>query len=224
MDRSIRRAVLLRDQFTCKVCRKRTNGQVHHLLPRACGGSDALSNLMTLCGRCHMLASPIPDLILCEVLRIPPQDLSAEKAKVAAAIRRYEFTTRQEQQTGVGPDMDIAHVVTILEALAEGVDPLTGQAFPEGGPCQHPSVIRALYTAARELRRLPAGGTAPSCALANAGKPWGASEEEQLRQEFSKQLAIPEIAQRHGRTRVAILGRLMRLGLLNGGMELPAKG
>ncbi len=175
MDRSIRRAVLQRDRFTCQACRRSTKGQVHHILPRNCGGTDALNNLMTLCGRCHMLASTIPDLILCEVLRIRPQDLPAEKVKVATAIQQYEFTKRQERQTGVGPDMDIAHVVTIIEALAEGVDPLTGQAFPEGSPYQQPTVIRALYTAVRELRQLKVGGASPGGALANAGKPWGAS-------------------------------------------------
>jgi hypothetical protein len=182
-----------------------------------------LSNLMTLCGRCHMFASPIPDLILCEILQIWPQDLPIEKARVMAAIQRYEVRSRQEQQTGVGPDMDIAHVVTILETLAEGIDPLSGQAFPEDSPYQQPTVIRALYIAARELRQLQIGATASGGAPANAGKPWRASEEEQLRREFKEQLTIPEIARRHGRTRVAILGRLIRLGLLRADMELPPK-
>lgn len=224
MDRAIRRAVLQRDRFTCKACGKRTRGQIHHILPRGSGGSDALVNLMTLCGRCHMLASPIPNLILCEVLRIRPDDLPTEKAKVEVAIQRYEFTKRQEPPTGAGPDMDMTQVVTILESLAEGVDPLTGQVFPEGSAYQQPAVIRALYTAARELRQVQAGGPPPGRVLANAGKPWGAAEEEQLRREFGEQLDIPEIARRHGRTRVAILGRLMRLGLLRADMELPAKG
>ncbi len=162
-----------------------------------------------------MLASPIPDLILCEVLRIRPEDLPAEKAKVDAAIQRYALGKRQEQPGGVGKDMDIARAVAILEALAEGIDPLTREAFPEGSPCHQPTVIRALYTAVRELRHLQIQANSAGGAPANAGKPWAAAEEEQLRQEFAARLSIPDIARRHGRTRVAILGRLMRLGLLS---------
>lgn len=86
MKRSLRNAILVRDRSTCQSCRRQTNGQVHHILPRGQGGSDAPTNLMTLCGRCHMLISPIPFWVLKKVLRISEHSFLMEKARVEAAI------------------------------------------------------------------------------------------------------------------------------------------
>ena len=55
--RKTRAAVLDRDIFTCQRCSKKSgNGRaltVHHITPRVDGGSNDLSNLITLCTRCH---------------------------------------------------------------------------------------------------------------------------------------------------------------------------
>ncbi|HET6201729.1 MAG TPA: HNH endonuclease signature motif containing protein [Planctomycetota bacterium] len=52
-----RRAVLLRDGHRCVVpgCTNRLWLEVHHLVPRAAGGSNEAGNLATLCGRHHGL-------------------------------------------------------------------------------------------------------------------------------------------------------------------------
>lgn len=43
-----------RDNHTCRLCgAKKCQIQVHHILPRANGGSDKPSNLISLCGNCH---------------------------------------------------------------------------------------------------------------------------------------------------------------------------
>lgn len=54
LDENIRKAVILRDGCQC-VERGRTNCklEVHHIKPRRSNGSNALSNLITLCERCH---------------------------------------------------------------------------------------------------------------------------------------------------------------------------
>lgn len=53
----IRNTVLLRDQMTCLRCEKQFQLErflsVHHMIPRADGGSDGLYNLVTLCHPCH---------------------------------------------------------------------------------------------------------------------------------------------------------------------------
>ena len=57
----IRQQVLLRDGYRCLSCRvKVTSAQadIHHLLPRSMGGSDELSNLITLCDGCHAAHHP----------------------------------------------------------------------------------------------------------------------------------------------------------------------
>lgn len=60
MDRTQRDSIVRRDRSTCRACGKWTRGQVHHILRQGQGGSDSPRNLVTLCGRCHMLVSPIP--------------------------------------------------------------------------------------------------------------------------------------------------------------------
>lgn len=54
----IRLKVLQRDNYTCKQCGKHKSSlacylNVHHIRPISRGGSDALSNLVTLCENCH---------------------------------------------------------------------------------------------------------------------------------------------------------------------------
>ena len=59
----VRRQVLRRDGSRCLSCREKLATQdadVHHLLPRSMGGSDEMSNLVTLCDGCH--ASHHPNL------------------------------------------------------------------------------------------------------------------------------------------------------------------
>ncbi|WP_083199234.1 RecQ family ATP-dependent DNA helicase [Rhizobium sp. AC44/96] len=56
-----RRLVLARDGFKCVSCStklKSRDADVHHLLPRSMGGSDELSNLVTLCDGCHAAHHP----------------------------------------------------------------------------------------------------------------------------------------------------------------------
>ncbi|MBY5462090.1 RecQ family ATP-dependent DNA helicase [Rhizobium leguminosarum] len=56
-----RRLVLARDGYKCVSCSttvKSRDADVHHLLPRSMGGSDELSNLVTLCDGCHAAHHP----------------------------------------------------------------------------------------------------------------------------------------------------------------------
>lgn len=59
--RSVRRAVLVRDGYRCRLCNGSFNAgelDVHHLMPRFTGGSDDPSNLVTLCDVCHGARHP----------------------------------------------------------------------------------------------------------------------------------------------------------------------
>lgn len=56
-----RRLVLARDGYKCVSCSTKVRSRdadVHHLLPRSMGGSDELSNLVTLCDGCHAAHHP----------------------------------------------------------------------------------------------------------------------------------------------------------------------
>lgn len=57
----IRETVLARDDYRCQDRRSQEhagNLHVHHLIPRAAGGSDEPSNLITLCDGCHAKRHP----------------------------------------------------------------------------------------------------------------------------------------------------------------------
>jgi 5-methylcytosine-specific restriction endonuclease McrA len=43
----------LRDRYTCKRCDSISKLTPHHIIPRHAGGSDDLTNLITLCSDCH---------------------------------------------------------------------------------------------------------------------------------------------------------------------------
>lgn len=51
--------VLLRDNFTCRICdTKEPPFDVHHIIPRGSGGSEDRDNLMLLCRPCHNAMHP----------------------------------------------------------------------------------------------------------------------------------------------------------------------
>lgn len=48
----IRKRVLERDSYKCVQCGNKAE-EVHHLIPLSRGGTTAMSNLVSLCKRCH---------------------------------------------------------------------------------------------------------------------------------------------------------------------------
>lgn len=54
LDENIRKATLMRDNFTCQMCSvKETMLEAHHIVPKRLKGSDTITNLITLCKGCH---------------------------------------------------------------------------------------------------------------------------------------------------------------------------
>lgn len=105
----------------------------------------------------------------------------------------------------------------IIERLANGIDPITGEILSDQGPFNQPDVIRALFAAAQALRtRADADdGQPPSGAKPlNAGKAWSPEEDELLLREFDAGVAPKELAKKHGRTKGAIDSRLVKHGRL----------
>lgn len=96
MKRSLRNAIAQRDRFTCQSCGRRTRGQVHHIQPRCEGGLDLPANLVTLCGRCHMLVSPIPLHVLQRVLKMDEQAILVERARVEVAIHSWALSRTEK--------------------------------------------------------------------------------------------------------------------------------
>lgn len=112
--------------------------------------------------------------------------------------------------------MDISDALPFIEALACGVDPISGDALPDDSPLHHPQVIRALFTATRLMESIDDG--APTSAVdsrpVRVGEPWNGEEDHKLIHAFEAGESFSQIAKAHQRSRGAIVSRLVRLGRL----------
>jgi hypothetical protein len=102
----------------------------------------------------------------------------------------------------------------ILQALVQGVDPLTGDELPPGTILQQADVLRALLAGVAALEQTAARAQRRAQLPDNVGRAWTEDEEQTLIAAFKSRDPLPEIAARHGRTLRAIEARLERLGLL----------
>lgn len=120
--------------------------------------------------------------------------------------------------------MEISKSVDILQVLADGVDPATGEVFPCDSPYSSPEVIRALFTCIQHIHKTP---TAVKKTLEekqtdnlrknlpkNAGMPWSDKLKMELEKEFKGGFTIFELANKFGRTKVAIVSELKRQSLV----------
>ena len=110
--------------------------------------------------------------------------------------------------------MEFDRVKEIIQALADGVDPYTGEHLPVDSPYQRTDTARALYAIlesaeAGKKSKNPADPSKP-----HAGGKWTPEEEQRLRDAFSVKKPIAEVAADHGRTPGAITARLLKLGLI----------
>ena len=115
--------------------------------------------------------------------------------------------------------MDEGKIVAILSALANGVNPVTGEVFPNDSPYQQTEVVRALYAAIERLKGAqPAAAPKPrprGDTPSNVGKPWSEDEDRRLLAEFDRGRKPAELARELGRTLAGIEARLEKLGRLS---------
>jgi len=121
--------------------------------------------------------------------------------------------------------MEKEQTLRILNALANGVHPATGEQFAADGPYQHPDTVRALFQA---MRAVEGGGTPaaaatpppaaerkPALPQTGSGSRWSAEEEQRLAAAFDAGRTVDELARAHGRSRAGIEARLVRLGKMD---------
>ncbi len=106
--------------------------------------------------------------------------------------------------------MDKAKTIEVIEALANGIDPLTGELLPDDHLLQQPGIVRALFNAAALLKN--SKDALPG--LANQGNAWTGDEDNQLKEAFTNGIKISQLAKVHQRTPGAIRSRLKKLGLI----------
>lgn len=130
--------------------------------------------------------------------------------------------------------MERGHTLRLLNALAQGVDPATGEQFPPGSAYQHPDTVRALFNAIHAIEGVsPQSGMSasarqaapvnppvsseakPSLPKQGSGSRWDTAEEERLAAAFDSGRTIEELARAHARSRAAIEARLLKLGKID---------
>ena len=109
-------------------------------------------------------------------------------------------------------NMDATEALKFIRPLAEGINPCTGEIFPQQSPYQNPSIIRALYSAIDVLEKESKRELRKKDEPQRAGKPWTEEEEKKLLQYFDTGTPIKNIAQKHQRTPYAVMHRLYDLG------------
>jgi len=103
----------------------------------------------------------------------------------------------------------------IIEPLANGICPMSGEVLPNSSPYNNPQVIRALFAALNafefQIRREERRNKLPQ----NAGKGWTDAEDQELLSAFNEGVQVNEIAKKHERTPGAIAARLVVLGRIS---------
>jgi hypothetical protein len=102
----------------------------------------------------------------------------------------------------------------IVRQLADGLDPATGNEFPDDSPYQHPLIIRALYAALNALSDVRSRSRMQRRVPERSGAPWTGEEDRRLEEAFESGRTFPELAAHHERSVGAVKARLVKLGKL----------
>ena len=114
--------------------------------------------------------------------------------------------------------MELQQARAVVETLAQGIHPVTGELMDADGPYNEPTVIRALFTVARALEggdgKAPRESAERRTTAPNQGKPWSPEDDAKLDAAFAAGADLKPLAQELGRTTFALEARLVKLGRL----------
>jgi len=121
--------------------------------------------------------------------------------------------------------MDIVQAKEIVEMLADGIDPVTGEVFPPESCYNNPAIIRALFTILRPVRtptktqkkstREKQDDNISNEKPKNAGFPWTEELKNEIASLFNQGQSIRYLASYFGRTSGAIKSELRHQGLIS---------
>ena len=113
-----------------------------------------------------------------------------------------------------GENMETKNALKIIEALADGVDPFSGEVFADESLYQQPEIIRAMFTAKESLETTLKREIRKRALPERAGKPWDEQENSRLMKNYEQGIPIKELAVAHKRTNRAIISQLVKNGKL----------
>ncbi|MDA3873358.1 MAG: hypothetical protein PF795_05305 [Kiritimatiellae bacterium] len=108
--------------------------------------------------------------------------------------------------------MEIKRAAEIIELLADGKDPYTGETLPASNVFQQADTVRALHLALEGLSKLKRVKERKANEPPNSGQPWTPEEEQEVLRQFDAKMDVEDIAAKHHRTKGAIWSRLEKLG------------
>lgn len=107
--------------------------------------------------------------------------------------------------------MELNRAKEIISALAEGIDPTTGEILPEDSVCNKGEVVRAFYTIFALLDTPKTKKTQPE----NAGKRWTDEDDKKVCELLDAGASKKDICNIFKRTSTGIASRLVRLGKIS---------
>ena len=108
--------------------------------------------------------------------------------------------------------MEIGEALTIMRALADGVNPETGEVLTADAVCQYLPVVRALHRSVRALEYVAERERSRQTPAVSAGRSWSRAEDAQVCEELRRGIDFHQIAKTHNRTIGSIIARLVKLG------------
>lgn len=115
----------------------------------------------------------------------------------------------------------------VIEALANGINPLTGEALPEESPYNSPEIIRALFAALDFIKHPPTRQPKVKKSIEqkqaenldkglpkNAGLPWTEEQKNDVAEQFKSGKLVSVLADEFGRTNGSIHSELKKQGLI----------
>ena len=117
--------------------------------------------------------------------------------------------------------MELKQAKKILELLADGINPATGEPLEEYDSCNQVDVVRALHIVLRHYNA-PNENTKKAPAE-NAGKPWTSEDDEILCRMFDTGCSTQDMCNHFQRSKGGIAARLVRIGKINSRDELQCR-
>ncbi len=106
--------------------------------------------------------------------------------------------------------MELQAARQIIDTLAQGIHPITGEAMPQDSPYNAAPVVRALMAVSQALVQKPVKTRREP--PINAGKAWLAEDDEKLGAAFNAGADLTPLAAELGRSAFSLETRLVKLG------------
>lgn len=119
--------------------------------------------------------------------------------------------------------MNQEKIVTIIEALANGIDPITGEMLPDNSPYNQPEVIRALFQVTKLIPKVKKSKRTTEQKQQenlekglpkNFGLAWLEDDINSVINQYKSNITIDDIAEEQARKSSSIIGLLKKQGTI----------